>query len=58
VFDSSIACKSTWLATTVQPGDRESISPNVAVGLDDGTVDFMELRNIKQTSIGEEVDLR
>jgi hypothetical protein len=43
VFDSEIYCESTWSETTAQPGDRASTSPKVAVGLEDGTVHFMEL---------------
>jgi hypothetical protein len=43
VFDSRIMCGSTWSETNVQPGDRASASPKVAVGLLDGTVHFMEL---------------
>jgi hypothetical protein len=43
VFDSEIYCESNWSETTAQPGDRASTSPKVAVGLEDGTVHFMEL---------------
>jgi hypothetical protein len=44
VFDSTITSKFTWPETkTAYPGDRAPTSPKVAVGLDDGTVHFMEL---------------
>jgi WD40 repeat protein len=49
VFDCSITCKSAWSdeTTTARPGDRASTSsPKVAVGLQDGTVHFMELCSV------------
>jgi hypothetical protein len=44
VFDSAIQCKPPWSEATAQLGDRACTSPKVAVGLDDGTVHFVEVR--------------
>jgi hypothetical protein len=51
-FDSNIKCESSWSKTTVEPCDRASISPKVAVGWHNGAAHFMELCWNKDLQLG------